>query len=249
MSAVAIVTGALTGIGAATAIAFARRGDVVVISGRHDDVGQDLALRLNALGAADALFVHADVRFEHEIADLIAITVQRFGQLDVAVNSAGTEGPLAKIAELTPTQYQDTFDTNVLGLLLSMKHELRAMQPQGSGVIINVASVLGDRGFPDLALYVASKHAVIGLTRSAALEAAAFGVRVNAIGPAYVDTGMFDRVVGSDADNRSTAISLIPQGRIGRPDEVAEAIVYMSSPQATYLTGHTLYLDGGFMAS
>jgi NAD(P)-dependent dehydrogenase (short-subunit alcohol dehydrogenase family) len=211
---VVVVTGALTGIGEATASAFALRGDVVVVSGRHDDVGEQLARDLKAAGAADSLFVRADVRFDRELADLIDTTVNCFGRLDVAVNNAGTEGHLAPIVEVSPTQYANTFGTNVLGTLLSMKHELRVMQRQGSGAIINVTSIFGDKGAPNSALYVASKHAVIGLTRTAALEAAPFGVRVNAIGPGYINTAMFERVAGS-LDNQSAAAATIPQHRGG----------------------------------
>jgi NAD(P)-dependent dehydrogenase (short-subunit alcohol dehydrogenase family) len=244
---VVVVTGALTGIGEATAKAFAQRGDVVVVSGRHDDVGETLAHELKDAGATDALFVRADVRFEREVANLIDATVKFFGRLDIAVNNAGTEGHLAPLVELTPLKYNDAFGTNVLGTLLSMKHELRLMQRQASGTIVNVTSIYGDKGFPNSALYVASKHAVIGLTRTAALEAAPFGVRVNAIGPGYIDTAMFARVAGSP-DNQSAATATIPQGRAGRPEEVADAIVFLSSGQATYLTGQTLFLDGGVTA-
>ena len=245
---IVVVTGALTGIGEATASAFAERGDIVVVAGRHDDAGERLARDLKRAGASDSLFVRADVRFEGEVADLIDNTVSCFGRLDVAVNNAGTEGPLAPIVELTATQYADTFGTNVLGTLLSMKHELRVMQPQGSGAIINVTSIFGDKGFPNSALYVASKHAIIGLTRTAALEAASSGVRVNAIGPGYIDTPMFARVVGSQ-QNQDAAAASIPQQRAGSPKEVADAIVFMAGERATYLTGQTLFLDGGVKAS
>jgi NAD(P)-dependent dehydrogenase (short-subunit alcohol dehydrogenase family) len=244
---VVVVTGALTGIGRAAARAFAQRGDVVVISGRHDEAGEHLAQELESDGAKDALFVRADVRFEREIADLVDTTVKSFGRLDIAVNNAGTEGHLAPLTELTALQYNHTFGTNVLGALLSMKHELRLMQRQGSGAIVNVTSIYGDRGFPNSALYVASKHAIIGLTRTAALEAAPFGVRVNAIGPGYIDTPMFARVLGN-AESQSAATSTIPQGRAGRPDEVADAILFLSGGQSTYLTGQTLFLDGGVKA-
>jgi NAD(P)-dependent dehydrogenase (short-subunit alcohol dehydrogenase family) len=244
---VVVVTGALTGIGEATARAFARRGDVVVISGRHDDVGEQLARDLKNAGAADALFVRADVRFDREVADLVDATVKSFGRLDIAVNNAGTEGRLAPIVELTPPQYNDVFGTNVLGTLLSMKHELRLMQRRGSGAIVNVTSIHGDKGFPNSALYVASQHAIIGLTRTAALEAAPFGVRVNAVGPGCVDTAMFARVVGSP-ENQAAATRSIPQGRAGHPDEVADAITFLSSCQAAHLTGQSLFLDGGVTA-
>jgi NAD(P)-dependent dehydrogenase (short-subunit alcohol dehydrogenase family) len=245
---VVVVTGALTGIGEATASAFAQRGNTVVVSGRHDDVGEQLARDLKRAGAADSLFIHADVRFDREVADLIDTTLNCFGRLDVAVNNAGTEGRRGPIVEIGPTQYAETFGTNVLGTLLSMKHELRVMQRQGSGAIINVTSIFGDKGALNSALYVASKHAVIGLTRTAALEAAPFGVRVNAIGPGYINTAMFARVAGSP-DNQNAAAATIPQRRAGQPEEVADTIVFMAGTQATYLTGQTLFLDGGVTAS
>jgi NAD(P)-dependent dehydrogenase (short-subunit alcohol dehydrogenase family) len=180
---VVMVTGALTGIGRATSSAFARRGDVVVVSGRHHDVGEQLARELKGLGAHDSLFVRADVAFERDVADLVGATVQHFGRVDVAVNNAGTEGRRAPITELTATAYAETFGANVLGTLLSMKRELRVMQGQGSGVIVNLASIHGGKDLPNLAHYAASKQAVIGLTRTAALEAASFGVRVMPLGP------------------------------------------------------------------
>jgi NAD(P)-dependent dehydrogenase (short-subunit alcohol dehydrogenase family) len=244
---VVVITGALTGIGEATAKVFAQRGDFVVISGRHDDLGAQLAQDLKAAGAGDAMFVRVDVRSGHELARLVDTTITSFGRLDIAVNNAGTEGIMAPVTEVTEAQYNETFNTNVLGTLLSMKHELRVMQPHGSGAIINVTSIYGNKGFPNSALYVASKHAVIGLTRSAALEAAPFGVRVNAIGPGFIDTAMFARVAGSP-ENQTALSGTIPQGRAGRPEEVAEAIQFLSGTQSTYLTGQTLFLDGGVTA-
>jgi NAD(P)-dependent dehydrogenase (short-subunit alcohol dehydrogenase family) len=244
---VVVITGALTGIGEATAKAFTQRGDIVVISGRHDDVGARLAQDLKVAGAADAVFVRADVRSGPELANLIDTTITSFGRLDIAVNNAGTEGVVTPVTEVTEAQHTDAFDTNVLGTVLSMKHELRVMQSQGSGAIINVTSIYGNKGFPNSALYVATKHAVIGLTRSAALEAAAFGVRVNAIGPGFIDTAMFARVAGSP-ENQTALSGTIPQGRAGRPEEVAEAIQFLSGAQSSYLTDQTLSLDGGVTA-
>ncbi|WP_374022254.1 SDR family NAD(P)-dependent oxidoreductase [Mycobacterium sp. HNNTM2301] len=245
--AVVVITGALTGIGEATAKAFAGRGDVVVVSGRHPEVGERLVGDLKAAGAVDAVFVRADVRSDSQVEKLIDTAVTSFGRLDVAVNNAGTEGALAPMTELSEQQYSDSFDTNVLGTLLSLKYELRAMKRQGNGAVVNVTSIYGNKGFANGALYVASKHAVIGLTRSAALEAAAHGVRVNAIGPGFIDTAMFARVAGS-AEMQTAFASTIPQGRAGRPDEVAEAILFLTSSQSAYLTGQTLFLDGGVSA-
>src|SRR6266849_8989879 len=175
---VVLITGALTGIGRATALAFAQEGASVVVSGRRDDVGEALAAELRALGA-ETEFIRADVRHESDLQALVDKTVARFGRLDVAVNNAGTEGKPGPVTAQSMASYAVTFDTNVLGTLLSMKHELRVMQPQGSGSIINLSSTMGSRGAPGASLYTASKHAVEGLTKSAALEGAAAGVRIN----------------------------------------------------------------------
>jgi NAD(P)-dependent dehydrogenase (short-subunit alcohol dehydrogenase family) len=179
---VVLITGALTGIGRATALAFAQEGARIVVSGRRDEEGQALTQELRALGVV-AEFVRADVRHEDDVRNLVDKTVARFGRLDVAVNNAGTEGTPGPVTEQTAASYAATFDTNVLGVLLSMKHELRVMQAQGAGSIVNLSSTMGQRGAPGASLYTASKHAVEGLTKSAALEGAAFGVRVNAVAP------------------------------------------------------------------
>src|SRR5882762_3786294 len=179
---VVLITGALTGIGRATALAFAKDGARVVVSGRHQDAGQALAAELRNLGA-EAEFVQADVRHEDDVRSLVDQTVKRFGRLDVAVNNAGTEGRPGPVTEQTAQTYAATFETNVLGTLLSMKHELRVMQAQGSGSIVNISSTMGERGAPNMSLYTGSKHAVEGMTKSAALEGAAYGIRVNAVAP------------------------------------------------------------------
>src|SRR6202167_5771770 len=177
---VVLITGALTGIGRAAAIIFAQEGAHIVVSGRRDKEGQALAAELQGLGA-EAIFVHTDVRKDEDVRNLVDQTVKRFGRLDIAVNNAGTEGPRGLVTEQTVESYADTFDTNVLGVLLSMKHELRAMLPQGSGSIVNISSAYGSVGAAGASVYVASKHAVEGLTKSAALEVAGTGIRVNVI--------------------------------------------------------------------
>src|SRR6201993_3701326 len=179
---VVLITGALTGIGRATALAFAQEGARIVVSGRRDEAGHTLTQELRGLGV-EAEFIRADVRHEDDVRDLIDKTMARFGRLDVAVNNAGTEGKPGPVTEQTAESYAATFDTNVLGVLLSMKHEMRVMQAQGSGSIGNLSSTFGIRGAAGASLYAASKHAVEGLTKSAALESAADGVRVNAIAP------------------------------------------------------------------
>src|SRR6059036_3000281 len=184
---VVLITGALTGIGRATALAFAQEGARIVVSGRRDEEGQRLVGELGKLGA-EAEFVRSDVRHEDDVRSLVDKTVARFGRLDVAVNNAGTEGKPGPVTEQSAESYAATFDTNVLGTLLSMKHELRVMLPQGSGSIVNVSSAYGSVGAAGASVYVASKHAVEGMTKSAALEVAGTGVRVNVVAPGTTDT-------------------------------------------------------------
>jgi NAD(P)-dependent dehydrogenase (short-subunit alcohol dehydrogenase family) len=244
---VVLVTGALTGIGRATVLAFARERARIVVSGRRDEAGRALVKELQGLGV-EAEFVNADVRKERDVRNLVDRTIERFGRLDVAVNNAGTEGQPGPVKEQTAESYAATFDTNVLGTLLSMKHELRVMQPQGSGSIVNLSSTFGIRGAAGASIYSASKHAVEGLTKSAALEGAASGVRVNAVAPGPIETAMLDRFTGSP-DRKATFAAGVPVKRLGRPEEIADAIVYLSSDKATYLTGQIIRVNGGKTAS
>jgi NAD(P)-dependent dehydrogenase (short-subunit alcohol dehydrogenase family) len=244
---VVLITGALTGIGRATALAFAQQGASVVVSGRRDHVGEALVAELRALGA-EAEFIRADIRHESDVQNLIERTVARFGRLDVAVNNAGTEGKPGPVTEQTADSYAATFDTNVLGVLLSMKHELRVMQAQGTGSIVNLSSTMGQRGAPGASLYTASKHAVEGLTISAALEAAAFGVRVNAVAPGPIETAMLDRFTGN-ADRKAGLVAGVPLKRAGRPEEIADTIVFVASSKASFITGQIISVNGGKTAS
>ena len=243
---VVLITGALTGIGRATAIAFARDGARVVISGRRDEVGQQLVAELREIGV-EAEYWRADVRHEDDVRDLINKTVTRFGRLDVAVNNAATEGRGGLVTEQTADSYAATFDTNVLGTLLSMKHELRVMLPQGSGSIVNVSSAYGSVGAPGAAVYVGSKHAVEGMTKSAALEVAGTGVRVNVVAPGTTDTGMLTRFSGTD-ENKAALVSTVPVKRLATPDEIAHVIVFVASANASYMTGASIPVDGGMLA-
>ena len=240
---VVLITGALTGIGRAAAVAFARKGARVVVSGRHNDKGQALATELRALGA-EAEFIRADVRQEDDVRSMVDRTVQRFGRLDVAVNNAGTEGKTGPITEQSPESYTATFDTNVLGVLLSLKHELRVMSAQKSGSIINVSSTFGRIGAPGASLYVASKHAVEGLTKSAALEGAPFGVRVNAVAPGPIETEMLARFAGSN-EQKANFASGVPLKRVGRPEEIADAILFVASDKASFFSGASIPVNGG----
>jgi len=240
---VVLVTGALAGIGRATATAFARQGARVVVSGRNDDLGLRLVAELRA-GGAEAEFVRADVRQEEDVRGLVDRAVERFGRLDVAVNNAGTDGQQALLTEHSPATYAATFDTNVLGTILSLKHELRVMTAQGSGSIINLSSTMGSRGAPGASLYVASKHAVEGLTKSAALEAAPYGVRVNAVAPGPIDTALLAHFAGN-VDRKTALGNGLPLRRLGRPEEVADAIAFLASNNASFITGEIVHVNGG----
>ncbi|MBX9710301.1 MAG: glucose 1-dehydrogenase [Xanthobacteraceae bacterium] len=244
---VVLITGALTGIGRATALAFAREGARLVVSGRRDAEGQALVQELRALGV-EAEFIRADVRHEEEVRNLVDGAVKRFGRLDVAVNNAGTEGKPGPITEQNAESYAATFDTNVLGALLSLKHELRVMLPQGSGSIVNLSSTMGERGAPNASLYVASKHAVEGFTKAAALEGAASGVRVNAVAPGPTETEMLNRFTGS-AERKAGLVAGVPLKRAGTPEEIADAIVFLASGKASFITGQIIRINGGKTAS
>lgn len=244
---VVLVTGALTGIGRATAIAYARAGARLVVSGRRDEAGQALAAELRGLGA-QAEYLRADVRREAEVRQLVEQTVERYGRLDIAINNAGTEGELGPLSEQTVENYANTFETNVLGVMLSLKHEMRVMLAQGGGSIVNLSSIAGKVGFAGAGVYVASKHAVEGLTKTAALEGAPGGVRVNAVAPGPVATDMFDRFTGRDADAKAGLLAALPAQRAATTEEIAATILFVASDQARYLTGQSITVDGGYTA-
>jgi NAD(P)-dependent dehydrogenase (short-subunit alcohol dehydrogenase family) len=246
-SPVVLITGALTGIGRAAALAFARQGSRVVVAGRHPEAGESLAAELRGLGT-EAEFIAADVRQEEDVRALVDRAVARFGRLDAAVNNAGTEGKPGPVTEQTAESYAATFDTNVLGTLLSMKHELRVMQTQGSGSIVNISSTYGHLGARGASVYSASKHAVEGLTKSAALEAAGSGVRINAVAPGPTETAMLDRFTGN-AERRAGLVAGVPLQRAGEPDEIANAIVFLASSKSSFTTGLVLSADGGKSAT
>jgi NAD(P)-dependent dehydrogenase (short-subunit alcohol dehydrogenase family) len=243
---VVLITGALTGIGRAAAIIFAQEGARIVVSGRRDKEGQALVAKLQGLGA-EAIFVRTDVRKDEDVRNLVDQTIKRFGRLDIAVNNAGTEGSRGLVTEQTAESYADTFDTNVLGVLLSMKHELRAMLPQGGGSIVNISSAYGSVGAAGASVYVASKHAVEGLTKSAALEVAGTGVRVNVVAPGATDTGMLTRFTSTD-ENKAALVSRVPVKRMATSEEIAHVIAFVASENASYMTGSSIPVDGGLIA-
>ncbi|MCW2936268.1 MAG: transporter, partial [Actinomycetia bacterium] len=227
---VILITGGLTGIGRAAAVAFAKKNANVVVAGRRDEAGKALVEELRAFGS-QAEYINADVRNEDDVRAMVDETVARFGRLDVAVNNAGTEGTPSPITDQTAETYAAAFDTNVLGVLLSMKHQVRVMQRQGSGNIINISSTYGHEGAAGAAVYVGSKHAVEGITKSVAQEVAKAGIRVNAVAPGPTDTGMLTRFTGTP-ENKAALVAQVPLGRLGLTEELANAIVFIASDEA-----------------
>jgi NAD(P)-dependent dehydrogenase (short-subunit alcohol dehydrogenase family) len=244
---IALVTGGTSGIGKATALAFAAAGAKVVITGRREKEGADAAAEITKNGGT-AAFVRADVAKDADVVKAIDFVVSTHGRLDVAFNNAGVEstGPLH---EVTEEQYRRTFDINVWGVLNSMKHEVAAMLKTGGGAIVNTSSVAGHIGVSQGSIYVATKHAVEGLTKAVALEFAKQGIRVNSVAPAAIDTDMVDRAVGKEGDLRNWLLSQHPVGRFGASEEVAAAVLYLASDAAKFTTGTTLLVDGGWTAA
>ena len=244
---VVLITGALTGIGRATAVAFAKKGAKVVVSGRHDDKGQALVAELRALNT-EAEFIRVDVRKEEDISALVDKTIARFGRLDVAVNNAGYEGQLGFIQDATVENFKAVHDTNVLGVFLGMKHQLRVMAAQKSGSIVNLTSTYGHKAAAGATAYVSSKFAVEGMTKSVALEQGNSGIRVNVVAPGPTDTAMLDRFTGT-AEVNDALVATVPLKRRGTPEELANAIVFISSPEASYISGTVFEVDGGMSAT
>jgi NAD(P)-dependent dehydrogenase (short-subunit alcohol dehydrogenase family) len=240
---VVLITGALTGIGRAAAVAFAKKGAQVVVAGRRDEAGKELVKELRSFGS-EAEFFNTDVRKEDDVRAMVDKTVARFGRLDVAVNNAATEGQVGPITDQTAESFAATFDTNVLGVVLSMKHEVRVMQAQKSGNIINISSTYGHEGAAYASIYVGAKHAVEGMTKSVALEVVGSGIRVNGVAPGPIDTGMLTRFTKTP-ENKAALVTTVPMARLGLPEEIANAIVFIASDEASFITGQILNVDGG----
>ena len=244
---VALVTGGGSGIGRATALAFARDGARVVIGNRNVQRGEETVSMIRAAGGT-ASFRRTDILVAADIEALVKHAVSEYGGLDLAFNNAGIEGEPRPLAEQTEANYDAVMDVNVKGVWLSMKYEIPRMLKQGGGAIVNCSSVAGLVGFPGFAIYIASKHAVIGLTKTAALEYSAQGIRINAVNPAVIDTEMVDRWAASMNMKKDDLNTFHPIGRIGRVEEVAEAVLWLRSGKASFVTGHSLIVDGGFTA-
>jgi NAD(P)-dependent dehydrogenase (short-subunit alcohol dehydrogenase family) len=238
---VVLITAALSGIGRAAAFAFEGAGSRLIVSDRRPDAGEALAGELRSLGG-EAEFIQAYVTSELEIRHNVDRTVERFGRLDAAVSSAGAEGKPGPVTEQTRESFAATFDTSVLGTSLSMKHELRVMQAQGAGSIVNISSTMDERGAANMSIYI--KHAVEGLAKSAAIEAAAFGVRVNAVATGPTETAMLERLTGSP-DRKAIFFAAVPMKRAATPKEIADAILFVASDKASYTTGQILRVNGG----
>jgi NAD(P)-dependent dehydrogenase (short-subunit alcohol dehydrogenase family) len=241
---VALVTGGTSGIGKATAIAFADAGAKVVLSGRREKEGNHVVSEIKKFGG-QAAFVQADVAKDSDVKAMVKFVVDKFGRLDIAFNNAGVEwkGPLIRATE---AEYRRIFDVNVWGVLNSMRHEIPVMVQNGGGAIVNTSSVAGHVGLAQVSIYIASKHAVEGLTKSVALEFAKQNIRVNAIAPGVIATEMFDRFAGDEL--RDQILSIVPVGRVGASEEIAEAVLYLCSDAAKFTTGTSLVVDGGFIA-
>lgn len=243
---VAVVTGGAYGIGRATAIAFAKRGARVVIADWIED--KAVLNEIQQFGG-NAIFVKCDVSKNTDVKEMIDLTIKTYSRLDFAVNNAGVEGLNAITHECTEENWDRTIGINLKGIWLCMKHEIPLMQKQGKGAIVNIASIAGLVGFPGLPAYVSSKHAIVGLTKTTALEYAKQGIRVNAVCPGVIKTPMVDRTTGKDKAVEKKYEDMEPVGRMGQPEEVAEAIIWLCSDASSFVTGHALAVDGGWIAA
>ncbi len=244
---VAIITGGSSGIGRATAVALAKEGATVVIAARRAKESEE-TLQLVKEAGGDGIFIKTDLGHEDEVKQLVELTVGKFGRLDYAFNNAGIEATTKSFVDETPSIFDKVMSINVKGVWLSMKYEIPQMLKIGGGAIVNMSSIAGVIGFPQMPIYVASKHAVLGLTKSAALEYAKSGIRINAVAPGLIETDMLERAVDANSQLRKQFDAVTPMGHIGKPEEIANAVVWLLSNKASFVTGHTLIVDGGVVS-
>ena len=243
---VAIVTGASSGIGRTSALFYAREGAKVVVSDLNKDGGKETVQLIQAAGG-DAFFIKTDVANPSDCEELVKRTVEKFGRLDLACNNAGIGGEQNMTADYSIEGWQKVIGVNLSGVFYCMKYEIAEMLKAGGGAIVNMASILGQVGFAGSPAYVAAKHGVVGLTRDTALEYAAKGIRINAIGPAFISTPLIS-ALESNAEAYNNLVALHPMGRLGKPEEVAELVIWLSSNRASYVTGSYYPVDGGYLA-
>ena len=243
---VVIVTGGSSGIGKATAIAFAREGAKVVVASRREKEGQETVKQVQSAGS-EGFFIKTDVSKETDVSAMVEKTIATYGHLDYAFNNAGIEQIPTPLVEQTEETFDQVMDINVKGVWLCMKHQIPQMLVSGGGAIVNMSSIAGIIGAPGLPIYVASKHAVLGLTKSVALEYAKEGIRINAVCPGMIETDLLDRVFANQ-EVKERLIAMHPIGRVGKPEEIAEAVVWLCSDKASFVTGQSLPLDGGYVA-
>ena len=243
---VAIVTGGSSGIGKATAIAFAREGAKVVVASRREKEGQETVKQVQLAGS-EGFFIKTDVSKETDVSAMVEKTIATYGHLDYAFNNAGIEQIPTPLVEQTEETFDQVMDINVKGVWLCMKHQIPQMLVSGGGAIVNMSSISGMIGASGLPIYVASKHAVLGLTKSVALEYAKEGIRINAVCPGMIETDLLDRVFANQ-EVKERLIAMHPIGRVGKPEEIAEAVVWLCSDKASFVTGQSLPLDGGYVA-
>lgn len=244
---VVIVTGGTSGIGRATAIAYAQQGAKVVITSRRVREGEETVKTIKDAGG-EAFFIPTDIVQESDVKAMVDKTIEVFGHLDIAFNNAGSYGENPSLSDQLDSEYERIMDVNVKGVWLSMKYEIAQMLSQGSGAIVNTSSILGMVAMPSVPLYTASKYAVEGLTKAAALQYAKSGIRINAVGPGAIETAMFEKATDGQDEAKAYMAGLHPMGRVGKPSEVSNAVLWLSSDQASFVTGETLIVDGGYIA-
>jgi len=244
---VAIITGGATGIGKSTAMLLASKGIKVVISGRREAVGQEAIEEIRARGG-DAAFIAADVDNETQVSQMIGFAVKKYGRLDLAVNNSGISNETKTIGDSDPANFRAMLQTNVMGVYLCMKYEIQQMLKNGGGSIVNLASIAGLNGIPYAGPYAATKHAVVGLTKSGALDYATQNIRINAVAPGAIKTDIIAGSIAQGQYDEATISAMHPMARMGNPEEIAHGIAWLLSDEASFVTGHILNIDGGFQA-